>query len=264
MFKKLFLIAVGGGLVLALLFGRKLVPYATTAFEKVRATVNEQVPISFELDSARKQLGLINKDVRNMMYEIAKEEVAVEQLESRLASQRSDIERQQANILRLRDHLESGEAQFVVHGRSYGNDRVRDDLRTRFENFKTSEATAEKTQQVLDARRNGLESAKQRLEQMIAQRHELEIQIENLDARHRMIEVAKTSSQMKLDDSNLARTREMIDDIKARLDVDEKLLDISPQYTGEIPMDAAPTIEETDLLEQIDAHFSQDPTVAQK
>ena len=58
------------------------------------------------------------------------------------------------------------------------------------------------------------------------QQRELEVQIENLTARQRMVEVAKTASQIEIDDSQLARTRKMIDDISARIDTEEEMLSL--------------------------------------
>ena len=46
MIKKLALIVGGGVLVLSLLFGTRLIPYAKTSFHKVRQAAREAVPIS--------------------------------------------------------------------------------------------------------------------------------------------------------------------------------------------------------------------------
>ncbi len=52
-----------------------------------------------------------------------------------------------------------------------------------------------------------------------------------------MIQVAKTTSQFKFDDSQLARTRQLIDEIKTRLQVEAKLVDVESKFHDEIPVD---------------------------
>jgi chromosome segregation ATPase len=260
------LIGFGVALVLGLLFGRKLLPYASTAFHKVRQTVNDQVPLSFQLDAARKQVSRIDSDVRDMLWQIAREEVAIKQLEGQVVAQKGSLEQQHAGIMKLRHHLDSGDTHFVVHGASYSNDRVREDLRNRFEVYKTTEQTIEKIDKILEARRQGLESAKAKLEQTVAERRNLEVEIEHLEARMKMIDVAKTASQLNLDNSQLSRTRGMIDDIKSRLDVEEQMLNLAPNYMGGIPLEGEQpaTNDDQGLLEEIDAYFGSDPDLVRK
>ena len=77
---------------------------------------------------------------------------------------------------------------------------------------------------VMRARTNGLSAAREKLEHMLAAKRQLAVDIENLEARLKMIEVAQTTSQFNFDDSQLARTRELIGEIGTRLDVTEKMM----------------------------------------
>jgi hypothetical protein len=69
-----------------------------------------------------------------------------------------------------------------------------------------------------------------------------------------MVEVAQTESKLNLDDSALSRTRQVLDDIRTRIDVAERLVTSEGALEGTIPLE-----EETpvDLLEQITDHFGE-------
>lgn len=261
MIKKAAIVTAGVLLLLTLMFGSRLVPYAQTAYEKARRSVNDSVPVEFQIDAARKQLGNIQGDIDNMIYEIAREQVAVERLDIQLAEQQSELDRQYAHIMQMKNHLDSGESQFVVAHRSgersYSSSQVQEDLKNRFENYKVADLTVSKTGQILDVRRQGLESAKQKLEQTIATRDSLELDIESLQARKQMLDVAKQANSIKIDDSQLSRTQNMIDDIQAKLDVQEEVLSLTPKYVGSIPLDGQSIGSDANVLEEIDAYFDQ-------
>ena len=73
--KKLILGVVGVVMVAGLLFGGNLIPYAQTAYEKASSSVQQQVPISFQIDAAKKQLENIGPEIDDMNLQIAKEKV---------------------------------------------------------------------------------------------------------------------------------------------------------------------------------------------
>ncbi len=257
MIKKTILIGAGALLVLGLLFGRNLIPYAETAFHKVRTVVNDQVDTSFQIDVARRQLEKVRGEIEPMLWKIAKEQVAVERLAEQLEQQETSLANSEAHILKLRDHLSSGDATYVSHGVSYGNHQVKKDLASHFERFKTAQNTYEQTKQILQARQQGLNAAHDKLKESIAQRKELEVQIENLEARKQMIDVAKTAGKFQFDNSELSQARQMIEDIKTRLDVENEMMNLAPIYSAEIPMDDVSYEDETDIVEAVDAYFSK-------
>ncbi len=260
MFKKAALIGVGALLVGGLLFGGRLVPYATTAFQKVRDSAQHSVPISFQIDAARGQLKKIKPEVNNMVYQIAKERAQIKRLEREVASQTEMLDKQQSDLLSLRSHLKSGEEVYVAtNGKTYSNARVEEDLRHRFSIFQTAKQTAEKSAQILDLRRKSLDTAMTKLEQAQVAERELEVQIENLTARERMVDVAKTASTINFNGSQLSQTQKMIDDISCRIDAEEEMLELAPKYLGEIPVSTT-SVNTGNIAEEIDAYFGEETT----
>ncbi len=75
-----------------------------------------------------------------------------------------------------------------------------------------------------------------------------------------MVEAAKTTSQLAIDDGRLSQTKQLIDDLKSRLDVSEKLVaaeaDRSTRFRSMKPT--------CDLLEAVAKYFGEEPTPTER
>lgn len=260
MCKKLTLGVLVFALLGGLLFGGKVVPYAQTAFKNVRAVADENVPVAFQLDAAKTQLEKISPEIKNMAWQIAKEKAQVQRLANEIKSQKSMLETSYDEMMTLREHVQSGDKFYVAtNGKAYNTSRVEEDLRHRFELYRTGEKTIAKKAQILKLRQDSLENAIGKLDEAKAQQRQLEVQIENLTARHRMNEVVATASQINIDNSELAKTRQMLEDIDARVSAEEEMLNMAPKYFGQIPVSGEASTVDGDILDEMDAYFdSQD------
>ena len=255
MIKKAAIVSAGVLLLLVLLFGSNLVPYAQTAWQKARSAVNDSISVEFKIDAAERELKNVDKEKRNMIYQIAKEKVAIQKLGEQIAKQEADLDRQLSHVMRLRDHLKSGETHYVSHNRRYTNGTVKENLANHWANYKIAKSTVEKTKEILMARESGLLAAENRLSEMEAERHRLQLEIEDLRARMHMLDVAKSANSIRYDDSHLSNAQEMILDAKTRLEVEAEIHALTPQYNGSIPMDGEEIGSDVDYLEEIDAYL---------
>ena len=125
-------------------------------------------------------------------------------------------------------------------------------LSRRFSRFKVSDETLSHLESMLDARSKNLDAARQKLTAMVSAQKKLETDITNLEAKRKLVEVAQASSDVIFDDSQLARAKELITDIRTKLDVAAKLANADVNYHAEIPLDAA---DSEDVTEQVAAYF---------
>ena len=261
MFKKLTLGVLGLALVGGFLFGGNLVPYVSTAVSKARDAAKQQVPISFQIDAATEQLQKIDPEIEQMVYQIAKEKAQITRMENELTSNQKNLKSSRDQMMALRDHLSSGEEFYTAANASvYTNQRVKEDLSHRFELYKTSEQTVKSQEQVLIARKSAVDSALAKLDEAKSLQRELEVKIENLRARDRVNQVSKTASQIDMDNSELARTANMIDDISARIEADTEMLQLAPKYFGQIPVTADEIVDNSNILQQMDSYFGDPVT----
>jgi predicted nucleic acid-binding Zn-ribbon protein len=253
MIKKAILVVLGLFLLGGLLLGRDLFSYVRTGVRGVQSAARDSVPVGLELNRARDMIRDLDPEIRRSMTTIAKEEAAVEALEREVQKRSAALDQRREQIMRLKEDVAGGGNVFHYAGRSYSSEQVRADLSTRFANYKTCETTLTNLQQVLEARRAGLEAARQKLVEMQAAKQKLELEVENLEARLKMVEVAQAANQVHFDDSHLARTRELIGDLSARIDVMGKLAS-AETTTGEIPLDE-PAAE--NIVDAVAAYFDE-------
>lgn len=253
MIKKILLgsaLAVGcGGLVL----GTSTLSYVRTGYSSLRESIKEQIPIEVEIKRARDMITGLKPEIAENLKLIAREEVEVAKLQREVNSKQASLAKSKDAILKLKDDVQSGVKYVVYRGKKYDIEQVRQDLGDRFKHHQTLEATADKLTKILEAREKNLMAARRKLDEMLAAKRELEVQVENLQARLTMVEVAQAGSQFAVDDSALGNVKQVLDEISTRIDVAEKLVQCYDDC-GSVPVGDEPSQE--DLVEQISAYFS--------
>jgi uncharacterized coiled-coil protein SlyX len=252
--------------LLGLLFGREGFSHVKTSLGWVRQSVRESVPVEFELSRARQMIKDLDPEIHRNMHLIAKEEVEVKHLKDQLADAEVQIVKNRSDIERLTSDLKRGDSTFVYCGKNYTSKQVETDLARRFEQYKVKEATLTKLNQIVAARELGLEAGREKLKAMHAAKGQLEVDVANMEARLEMVKVAQSTSEFNFDDSQLARTKDLVRDIGARIDVAEKLVNAETTYPGQINLDEEE--DASNITDQITAYFEAsqkaDETVAVK
>jgi hypothetical protein len=252
MIKKLIYVVVGGAVVSLLLFGRSAISYLRTSVGTVRESVQNSVPVEFQIDRARHMIKDLTPEVRKNMQVIAKEEVEVRRLDEQITGTEARLGKEKEQMLRLKTDLAGGKDSFQYAGRSYTADEVRTDLANRLERYKTADATLTSLKDIRSARQKSLGAARQKLEGMLAAKRQLQVEVENLEARNQMVAAAQTTSNYQFDESQLGQVKELVGSLKMRLEVAEKLVNAETQYQGEIPLEkAAPE----NIVQQVGEYF---------
>lgn len=256
MFKKLTMVGIAVVLFGVLFAGRDAVSYVTTSVGKVRSAIRESVPVKFEIARAKKELENLGPDIRRNLESIAKEEVQLERLEKRINEMEAAQEDDKAAMMTLQADLRSGKKVFRYSGLSFTPDEVRSDLARKFNRFKTNDSTLESLQKVYKARAQKLDASRMKLDEMLAMRRQLELQLERIDAHREMVEVAQTAEILHFDDSKLGRVKELINELDTRLAVEDKLMEASDLLRDEI----RPNEEENsgDIAEEVAKYFQNE------
>lgn len=247
-------VCVVPALIAVMVLGRGVTSYMSTAFSEVRSEAKAMVPVEWELKRARNMIAKLDPVIEENRTKIVREEIEVAKLERQVEQNEQVLAKYQGEILRLRDDLESGSTQYVYAGRTYSASQVRADLANRFKHFKTLEATTNKLRQIVDIRRNKLKAAQTKVEEMLAAKRQLEVDVENLEARLEMIRVAEATSEFNFDNSKLSQTREVIDDITTRLDVTERMLNTNVELYDRIPLDGDAESLDT-ITDEVTSYF---------
>ncbi len=255
------LITVGGlSLLMVLFFGRDAVSYVRTSYGWVRDSVKSQVPVEFEIERARRMVKNLVPDIRRNMHVIAQEEVEIERLDKQIVRTTATMDKERGEIMKLKGDLATVQPVYHYGGRTYSVAQVKVDLANRFERYKTHDATLASLRDMQAVRRKSLDAARQKLDGMIAAKRQLEVDVENLEAKYKTVQVAQTSAPFNIDDSELGRVKDLIAEVRTRLNVAEKLVNAECDFDGEIPVTAGQT---ENIVDQVTEYFNSQATDAQ-
>ncbi|MBL9164383.1 MAG: hypothetical protein JNL18_16765 [Planctomycetaceae bacterium] len=252
MIKKLIVTTLGVGVLGGVLGATNLGSYVTTGCRQVSDSVEDSVPMTFQIDRARNMVRDLEPEIRHSMHVIAKEEVEVAELDKRLETATAKAEKDKSEIMRLQSDLSSGKNLFRYAGHSYSEGEVKEDLARRFNRYKTVDGTIESLQQMRDARQRNLDAAREKLTAMMGAQRQLQVDVENLEAKLKLVEVAEASSDFQFDDSKLARAKQLMVDIRTKLEVAAKLANADTTFQEEIPLDET---EAEDVTTQVAEYF---------
>jgi chromosome segregation ATPase len=255
MCRKLMFWGGGGLLAVTLISGTAAKSYVKTVAADVSGALHDAVPVEFEIERAKNMVADLKPEIRKNMHIIAKEEVQVKRLESQITKIEATVAKSQADMIRLRDDLADGNSVYIYAGREYDREHVRRDLSARFASHKTKADTLANLNKILAARSQGLEAARMKLDEMVSAKKQLEVDVENLEAQLRMVELAETTSEYQFDDSHLGQVRELVQNVQTRLDVSRKLAESSIEPLGQIPLDV---VEEGSIEDTVAEYFGID------
>lgn len=258
-------IVAGGAVALlsSLAVGVPLTSYTRCGVNWLRESATDAMPLEWELKRARQMIGDLKPEITDNAKRIARERIEVARLQDQLQQTEDSLAQAESDIERLTGDLQGGDHHFTYAGRTYTSVQVKEDLANRFKRFKTRRATADKLQQMLSARQASLASAEQRMEELLNARHQLDVEVENLQARVAALRVAQTASEFSIDDSQLSQTRQLLDEISIRIQEEEETMVIDQEYFGGINLDE-PSDEH--LLDDIASYFDEreEPSEEQK
>lgn len=246
-------LVVGG-----VLFGRDLSSYVRSSTKMTQDAIRDAVPVEFELRRAQDLLEEILPEIHANIQLIAKEEVEIAALKKEIETSQTAIARQKQRITQLRDALEQDQEVYVFGGRNYSRREVTDELARHFDHYKESEMVLAGKKKLYETRENSLKAAVQLLEKTKSQKHLLASQIENLEGRYRLQRASAIGTGIRVDNSKLTQTERLIDQIKKRLDVADRIMAHESTFVQTIPVDA---ISQEQLVQQVDDYFGHaDPT----
>lgn len=249
------LFVIGG-----LLFGKDVLSYMRTSAHSVQSAVKDSVPIEFELRRASDMIEEIVPELHANIKLIAQEEVEIARLKGDIKRSREDLATEKKRVEKLAGLLAASQPAYSIGDHSYSHSQLKEELARRFDLYKEAETAVNAKNRLLTAREKSLAAATQTLERTRSQKAQLETQVKLLESQYQTIKAAAVGSDLRLDNTKLARTEKLIGEIKNRLDVAERVLSHEAKFTQPMALDV---IDEKDLLAQVKEHFSS-PAPAEK
>lgn len=258
MLKKAFFVVAGVAIVGVLMFGSNIFYMARDVVSGARQLGDSMVSIDTKIRHARQDIEALDKDIRSLTHDIAKEELNCEKLRDEVAAKQKSLNELHAHMEILNQHLSEKPSEVFVgtDNRPYSNNQVRLDLASSLKQYKTRKSMLTSLEKQLESRQAILASAKEHLEETRRVQAEMLSELEALKAEHKMNEVAKVTSELKLDNSRLSKAKETLDKLKTQIRVESNVLN-QTQTSGHIPTEKIESHDLNNVTSDYEAYFGK-------
>ena len=258
MLKKAFFVIVGVAIVGGLMFGSNIYYMARDFVSGARNFGDSMVSIDAKIRHAREDISALDKDIRGLTHDIAKEELNCEELRTEVAAKSTALTELHAHMDILNEHLKGSPSQMFVgtDNKSYTSNQVRMDLASSLKQYKTQQTMLTALEKQLESRVNILATAKEKLDETRRVQAEMMSELEALKAEHKMNEVAKITSEFKMDNSRLSRAKEALKKLKTQIRVEGNVLN-QTKTSGRIPTEKVETQDLDTITAQYESFFGK-------
>lgn len=230
MLKKIAFAALAVVAGLFILNSTHLGSYAKTAWNKAKKTAKCQVPLEFQLESARNEIAQLIPDMKNHMQNVAQETILVQRLREDIAQTKTKLAAQKQQISAMKDELKKGDVKVLYKDRIRNADWLYAKLARDLGSCQRCEKELESREKMLEAKETALDAAREQLASMKSEKEKLEVLVTTMEAELKTLRVAQTRSSFHLDDSRLSRIKATLDDIRDQMRVQQTASELNAEF----------------------------------
>jgi chromosome segregation ATPase len=230
MCKKLCL-AVGAvivGLVVITFTG--LGTLAQVKWHEANRWMEKQVPPETQLKRLQAEISKIDGDIKKNLGKVAAQQVEVERLEANLAAVKEQQAKLREDIAVMTKALDSKEQPIQYNGKKYRPSELAIRLDSKVSEYETLKTSIKTKEQVLAAKRQSLELAHARINEMRVQKDQLKETAAKLETRIEKVNLERMDCPVDLDGSQVSKCRELADKLDRQLAEDEAQAKLLKQY----------------------------------
>lgn len=251
-----------GGAVLGgagfVVLGTDFPSYAGTMFSSVRESVAGQIPIDIELKRAEKLIRQIDPQIETCKRDLANAEVDLGSLQEQVVRLEKVVAAEEKKLKLGARLLKDDQSGHVELAADFGTRRrVSADLERTKDSFVNNTAILKTKRVLIERQGRAVDAAKERLDAVRTERIALEDQVQALKTQQMQIDaLAAHSTRFDLDSTALSQAKEVINTVKKRLDVAQRMLENEIAFHGD-PL--AAEVDERDVLREIEELFAAEP-----
>jgi flagellar biosynthesis chaperone FliJ len=199
-----------------------------TAWKRVSVRFEKSIDPDFELARIRDEIAKLTPDMHKNLSRIAEEMVAVESLDRKVSDLQVRLETSKDELALITSAVEKGTTRVNFRGHDVSVNQVKDKLRT----CKTLERELANNKKVLEAKKAGVDAARQQLVEMRQQKEQLEIMAAEYESQLKTLALEKTRSKIKLDDTRLAEIKAAMEKLHERIETERKTALLAEEFNG--------------------------------
>jgi chromosome segregation ATPase len=259
MFKKLVVASLAVLAGLMIWHKTSVGSYMNFAWKKAKATASNSVPLEWEIERLREEVANLVPDMKKQLSSIAEEKVAIERLGKEITVAQTNLKEQEENIKQMRADLKNvkPDQTTVSYGdRNYKVERVKEKLARDWQTFRLAEDNLKNKEQLLEARKASLDAALQKLAEMKTRKEQMEVEVAKLELKLKELRVVEARNKFHVDDSQLSKCQQMLDDINARIDTEITTNALQGQFVNDqIPV--GDKVKAAKAIEEIDQRYGE-------
>jgi myosin heavy subunit len=239
-----------------LFLGTAFPSYVTTMASSVRESVVGQIPVDLELKRAEGLIRQIDPQIDTCKRDLANAEVELESLQQSVQHLEQVVGHEEKKLkvgARLLTGDGEGEVRLAAdHG---ARRRVHVDLQRTKDSYVNNVAILKAKRALIDRQARAVDAAKQRLVAVRTEREALDDQVRSLKTQQQQLEaLAANSQRFDLDSTALSQAKEVIQAVKKRLDVAQRMLENDMVFQGDDVAVAAS--EQRNVVKEIEELFA--------
>jgi len=261
MLKKLVILGVIGFVAVTALGGTKLASYIRSEINSAREKAEANIPPEKELARLRNEIKLLDQDVVKVINEVAKQRVAVKELDGEVESLSKKQVEFRTQLLARAETIKTAEAGEKTQPTShvtFGNRTVsladaKSELEADVKRFATAQKSLESMQALLGNRIKVRDSLEKQLDAMKAQKSELTAAVDDMEAQLAALKLQQMESKYQTDDTRMAKIKEDLRKLRTKVDVEKEKLKLMPVALESNPAPTTSTKSVDDILAPLTA-----------
>lgn len=218
--------------LLAVLSVTKVGSYMATGWGKFEKRAANSVPIEFEIERLKNQVGQLIPDMRKHLSTVAEGMADVERLNRDITTTKANLDEQKTRLVQMAKDLETQETQFIYAGKIYSREIVAKKLEADYKSYNRVLNEVKTKEQLLSIKQRELDAAREQLTTIKDQEQQLKVQIAELEAELKTVRLAETKSKFQIDDSRLSDVKRSIEQLRFRLDAERKKAELDAEFFG--------------------------------
>jgi chromosome segregation ATPase len=228
MLKKLVILGAIGFVAVSVMSGTKLCSYIRSEINSARERAENNIPPEKEIARLRNELKLLDKDILTVVNELAKQRVAVNELQEQVGDL-STKQSKDAEMLRQRGKaIESAEGHVTFGNRTVAIADAKAELEAGVKRYTATQKSLDSLQALLANRIKVRDSLEKQLETMKAQKAELAAAVDDMEAQLAVLKLQQMESKYQTDDTRLAKIKEDLRKLRTKVDVEREKLKLMP------------------------------------
>jgi len=222
MLKKLVVLGVVGFVAVSAVKGTKIGSYLRSEWNAIREDVEAKIPPEKEIARLRNEVKLLHKDLVGVAEQLAKEDVAVEQLTKKVADMRVAQGKEKELLNARAAAIDAATEQVSFGDRKLTIPAAKAELEDGVRLYQTNQKTLEGLEAGLATREKVRDSLVKQLETLKRQKAEMNAAIDALEVKLTNLKLQQMESRYQTDDTRLSKIKEDIQALDEKLDVARK------------------------------------------